>query len=102
MFELTPREIEVAELVAHGYNRSEICKKLHIASTTIITHLSNIYSKCNCHSMHGLAVLWLNKKIKKEYIKKTDIAQFLEQLKQINNAKEIHQEINFALKKLEV
>lgn len=43
--ELTPRELEVLELIAEGYKNSEIAKKLVISDKTVRNHITNIFSK---------------------------------------------------------
>lgn len=42
---LTPREREVVELLREGIDRTTIAKMLHIAETTLKTHISNITRK---------------------------------------------------------
>jgi|SRR5579883_1954310 len=42
---LTPREREIVELLREGVERATIAKKLHIADTTLKTHISNIMRK---------------------------------------------------------
>jgi len=46
---LTPRELEVLELVASGGSRSEIAERLHVSESTIKTHLEHIYDKLGAH-----------------------------------------------------
>lgn len=43
--ELTPRELEVLELIAQGDNNSEIAKRLVISEKTVRNHITNIFSK---------------------------------------------------------
>ena len=43
--DLTPREIEVLSLIAHGYTNREIARELSISVKTVKTHVSNILSK---------------------------------------------------------
>jgi len=43
--ELSPREIEVLELVAHGKSNKEIAVALNIAENTVKNHLKNILEK---------------------------------------------------------
>ena len=43
--ELTERERELLELIAYGYNNSEIASRLSISGKTVRNHISNIFSK---------------------------------------------------------
>lgn len=43
--ELTPRELEVLELIAQGDKNSEIAEKLVISEKTVRNHITNIFSK---------------------------------------------------------
>ncbi|MFF5260936.1 ATP-binding protein [Actinomadura viridis] len=47
---LTPREHEVAELVAHGLTNREIARRLGIAEWTAVNHLRKIMRKLDCSS----------------------------------------------------
>ena len=42
---LTPREIEVLQLAAHGESGRRIAERLLISPATVKTHFQNIYSK---------------------------------------------------------
>lgn len=42
---LTPRETEILDCVAEGLSNQEIGEKLHIASTTVRTHLRSTFEK---------------------------------------------------------
>jgi NarL family two-component system response regulator LiaR len=44
-FHLTPREIEVLELIVEGLNNPEISDRLCISIGTTRTHVSNVFSK---------------------------------------------------------
>lgn len=44
-YNLTEREVEIMRLCSCGYSDSEICDRLHIARTTLKTHLNNIHGK---------------------------------------------------------
>jgi DNA-binding NarL/FixJ family response regulator len=43
--ELTPRELEVLTLIAHGDKNNEIAEKLVISDKTVRNHITNIFSK---------------------------------------------------------
>jgi len=44
-FNLSPRELEVLELIARGLSYQEIADQLSVSLSTIKTHASNIFSK---------------------------------------------------------
>jgi DNA-binding NarL/FixJ family response regulator len=43
--ELTEREAEVLELIAHGHTNEEIARQLVLSLKTVRNHVSNIFSK---------------------------------------------------------
>src|SRR5947208_794286 len=47
---LTPRELEVLQLVAVGLSNAEIADRLRITSATIISYLNSIYGKLGVRS----------------------------------------------------
>lgn len=51
---LTPRETEIALLLARGRNRSYICEACVISSDTVKSHMRNIYRKMGVHSQQEL------------------------------------------------
>ena len=55
---LSPREVEVAVLIAQGLTSKEIGKKLFIERGTVDTHVQHIYNKLGIDSRPQLAV-WL-------------------------------------------
>lgn len=52
---LTPREIEVLELIARGYLYKEVAERLGISTRTIETHVSAVLRKLNLTNRHQLA-----------------------------------------------
>lgn len=54
--ELTPRELEIAELAAHGARNSEIAERLNIAPATVKCHMHNVYGKLGITSRVHLAL----------------------------------------------
>jgi DNA-binding NarL/FixJ family response regulator len=47
IFSLTPREIEIVNLVAQGCSNKQIAAKLFISEETVKKHLKNIFCKLN-------------------------------------------------------
>jgi NarL family two-component system response regulator LiaR len=54
---LTPREIEVLELIVAGLNNKEIAERLIVSRSTIKTHVSNILSKLGTSNRAEAAAL---------------------------------------------
>lgn len=44
-FDLTKREAEISSLIAAGASNAEICEKLYISSSTVKSHIRNIFGK---------------------------------------------------------
>ena len=53
--ELTPRELDVARLVAQGLTNAEIAERLDIGRRTVATHLERIYRRLEIGSRAELA-----------------------------------------------
>src|SRR5215831_15637490 len=51
---LTPRELEVARLAAHGHTAAEIGRQLFIGTRTVETHLAHACAKLGCGSKREL------------------------------------------------
>jgi len=51
---LTPREIEIANLVCNGFDNNQVSKKLDIAYNTVRAHLGNIVRKVEVKGKTGL------------------------------------------------
>lgn len=56
MTDLSPRELELAQLVAAGYSNAEIALKLQIAHQTVKNHVRSAYVKLGVHSRLHLAL----------------------------------------------
>lgn len=52
---LTPRELEIAVLVAEGLTSQEIAGRLHISPRTVTTHLGNAYERLGLSGRAALA-----------------------------------------------
>ncbi len=53
---LTPRELEVARLVAVGATNQEIAKELFISESTVKTHINNIFHRLDIKNRAQLAI----------------------------------------------
>ncbi|MDP3719310.1 MAG: response regulator transcription factor [Acidobacteriota bacterium] len=42
---ITPRELEVLELIAHGLSNKEIAERVFVSENTVKTHLSRVFDK---------------------------------------------------------
>jgi DNA-binding NarL/FixJ family response regulator len=54
--ELTPRESDVARLVAIGATNQEIAQKLFICESTVKTHINSIFNRLNLKNRSQLAI----------------------------------------------
>ena len=54
----TPREREIAELIAWGATKKEIASHLFIAEHTVVTHARSIYEKTGCRKANELSAWW--------------------------------------------
>lgn len=54
-FGLSPREYEIAELVAEGCSNQQIAERLFLSVRTVETHLSRVFSKMDVPSRVGVA-----------------------------------------------
>jgi DNA-binding CsgD family transcriptional regulator len=57
---LTPREVEVLRLLAHGLTYAQIAERLIISPHTVNRHLTAIYTKLNVTSRHAATRLALD------------------------------------------
>ena len=49
-YRMSPREIEVAQLVCRGFTNADVADELEISTGTVKTHLRSIFSKVRAHS----------------------------------------------------
>ncbi|MEE8716356.1 MAG: LuxR family transcriptional regulator [Coriobacteriales bacterium] len=54
---LTPRELEVMEMLCRGYSARRVSSELGISDRTVHFHTENLYRKLGIHSKQGLIVL---------------------------------------------
>jgi DNA-binding NarL/FixJ family response regulator len=57
---LTDREVQILELICHGYSAMEIASKLYLSKRTVEKHRANILEKTGCHNTAKL-VAWAMK-----------------------------------------
>lgn len=63
---LTPRELELLELLCDGHDNASIGHQLDISEDTVKRHLSNIMVKMHVNNRTHLAIKILNEKHQKE------------------------------------
>lgn len=54
---LTPRELEIVRLIKQGYSYPAIAKELHIAVSTVKSHVKSIFIKTDTTSQMQIALL---------------------------------------------
>ena len=59
--DLTPREQQVLERVAQGYNNRQIADELELSTHTVRNYLANVFEKLDLHS-RAEAVVWARKR----------------------------------------
>ncbi len=55
--QLTPRQVDVAALIAQGLSNHEIAERLHLSENTLKSHIRELYRKIGAGS-RGQAVAW--------------------------------------------
>lgn len=56
-FYLTPRELEILNLLVEGFSNNAVAKKLYISVQTVRNHIRNIYNKLQVHSKSQAVVM---------------------------------------------
>lgn len=59
--ELTPRELEVVQLIAEGLSNRQIAEKMFLSDGTVRNHISAILDKTGLEHRTQIAVMWLRK-----------------------------------------
>ena len=54
---LSPREVEIAGLVAEGLSNAEIGRRVHMSEPTIKTYVSRVLTKLDCTNRVEVALL---------------------------------------------
>jgi DNA-binding CsgD family transcriptional regulator len=62
---LTPRQMEIARLIARGYSNRQIAEEANIAYATVERHVSNILSRLQFHG-RGQVALWVLRQEREE------------------------------------
>jgi DNA-binding CsgD family transcriptional regulator len=61
MFELSPRQTQIADLVAEGLREQEIAARLGISRHTVRNHKQTIFHKLGARNVVELANIWLGR-----------------------------------------
>jgi DNA-binding CsgD family transcriptional regulator len=64
--ELTPRQLEIAELVAAGMSNAEIAERLFLSVRTVTSHLDHIYTRLGIGSRAALAAYAVESRVRTE------------------------------------
>ena len=59
-YELTPREVQIADLVCRGFRNSRIAESLHIQPATVQVHVRNIYRKVRVRGKLNMLLKFIN------------------------------------------
>jgi DNA-binding NarL/FixJ family response regulator len=59
-YELTPREVQIAEMVCRGFRNDRIARDLKIRPGTVKTHVRNIYRKVKVKSKIAMLLQFVN------------------------------------------
>lgn len=66
-YHISPRELEIAELVCRGFTNGEIAETLRIKRATVKTHLRNIYRRIHVASKIQMLLKFVEQAHKSEY-----------------------------------
>jgi DNA-binding NarL/FixJ family response regulator len=54
IWDLSPRELQIVQLISEGLSSREVAARLHISPKTVENHRYNIYRKCDVDNVSGL------------------------------------------------
>ena len=58
-FALTPRQLQILELIAIGATDKELARRLGMSSSTVHTHVDRMFRRFDVRSRSALVALWL-------------------------------------------
>ncbi len=59
-YELTSREVQIADLICQGLRHSRIAESLHIQPATVQAHIRNIYRKVRVRGKLNMLLKFIN------------------------------------------
>ena len=89
---ISPRELQIAKLICHGFNNEEIASDLNIKHGTVKTHIRNIYRRIRVKNKIELLLTFLHEaaRFSTEAGAKPPILQMLEVANQNKKTKTKH------------
>lgn len=64
---ISPREMQVAELLSWGFTNKEVARQLFISQETVFTHRKNIYEKLSLHNLADLTRWYFGETLQIEF-----------------------------------
>ncbi len=57
--EMSPRQVEIVELIADGLQDRDIAERLGVSPRTVDSHLQRLYQRYDLHSRAAVVAKWL-------------------------------------------
>lgn len=57
--EMSPRQVEIVELIADGFQDRDIAERLGVSPRTVDSHLQRLYQRYDLHSRAAVVAKWL-------------------------------------------
>jgi DNA-binding NarL/FixJ family response regulator len=57
--EMSPRQVEIVELIADGLQDRDIAERLGVSPRTVDSHLQRLYLRYDIHSRAAVVAKWL-------------------------------------------